>query len=325
MPSFPACPAHLPRLFGSARLRCPARQPPRASQANDDTAAIETALLTDSRPELDWNSLPYVDVLGITPGYKLVGLLDPAQGAALQKRANGVRQSLSENFGLLLPPVGLRDDLSQPATQYSILLSGSVVAQANLQPGMLMAIPSPTVYGELDGTPGIDPAYNMPVIWIRPEHKAQALGLGYQVVDGASVIATHLSKVIREHLPELFRHDDVAALLARLTTLSPKLAAALEKAMTHSQLLKVFRVLLTENISLKDIVPIASTLLENSETTKDPILLAAEVRCTLRRANRHRADRNQTGAQGVQFVGGTGKHAVGRTQPGATTWQGNSG
>lgn len=253
------------------------------AQANDDTAAIETALLTDSRPELDWNSLPYVDVLGITLGYKLVGLLDPAQGAALQKRANGVRQSLSENFGLLLPPVGLRDDLSQPATQYSILLSGSVVAQANLQPGMLMAIPSPTIYGELDGTPGIDPAYNMPVIWIRPEHKAQALGLGYQVVDGASVIATHLSKVIREHLPELFRHDDVAALLTRLTTLSPKLAAALEKAMTHSQLLKVFRVLLTENISLKDIVPIASTLLENSETTKDPILLAAEVRCTLRR------------------------------------------
>jgi flagellar biosynthesis protein FlhA len=139
------------------------------------------------------------------------------------------------------------------------------------------------VYGDIDGIPGVEPAYGMPVIWISPSERANALGLGYQVVDGASVIATHVSKLVREHMSELLRHEDVPALLERLSAMSPKLAAALEKALTHSQLLKVFRLLLAENVSLKDIVPIATTLLESADTTKDPILLAAEVRCALRR------------------------------------------
>ncbi|BDT57925.1 hypothetical protein MasN3_14190 [Massilia varians] len=99
----------------------------------------------------------------------------------------------------------------------------------------------------------------------------------------ASAIATHTSKVVREYLHELFRHEDVPAILERLQALSPKLAGALEKALTHTQLLRVFRVLLAEGVSLKDIVVIATTLLDSSETTKAPILLAAEVRCALRR------------------------------------------
>jgi flagellar biosynthesis protein FlhA len=123
----------------------------------------------------------------------------------------------------------------------------------------------------------------MAITWIAPDQKADALGLGYQVVEVPSAIATHASKVVREYLHELFRHEDVPAIIERLQALSPKLAAALEKALTHTQLLRVFRVLLQEGVSLKDIVVIATTLLDSSETTKDPILLAAEVRCALRR------------------------------------------
>lgn len=162
-------------------------------------------------------------------------------------------------------------------------LSGSVIAQAEVFADRLMAIPSPNVYGPLDGIPGIEPAFGMPITWIAPDQKAHALGLGYQVVDPASAIATHVSKLIREHLAELLRHEDVPALLERLTALAPKLSAALDKALTHTQLLKVLRVLLAEGVSLRDIVPIATTLLDSSESTKDPILLAAEVRCVLRR------------------------------------------
>jgi flagellar biosynthesis protein FlhA len=164
-----------------------------------------------------------------------------------------------------------------------VLLNGSVIAEAEIQPDKLMAIASAQVYGQIDGIPGVEPAYGMPVIWIAPSERANALGLGYQVVDGASVIATHVSKLVREHLSEVIRHEDVPALLERLAALSPKLSAAVEKALTHSQLLKVFRLLLAENVSLKDIVLVATTLLESAETTKDPILLAAEVRCALRR------------------------------------------
>ncbi|WP_229262084.1 flagellar biosynthesis protein FlhA [Duganella guangzhouensis] len=245
--------------------------------------AIEAALKDDRLPDLDWHSLPAVMPLQVAVGYKLVTLIDKAHGEPLTKRVKGVRQSISEAMGLLLPPISVRDDLGLKPTQYSVILSGSVVAQAEVFADRLMAIPSPNVYGQIDGIPGIEPAYGMPVTWVETSEKANALGLGYQVVEAPSAIATHLSKLIREYLPELFRHEDVPALMERLTAVSPKLASALDKALTHTQMLRVFRVLLAENVSLKDIVPIATTLVDSSETTKDPILLAAEVRCALRR------------------------------------------
>ncbi|KQQ36105.1 flagellar biosynthesis protein FlhA [Duganella sp. Leaf126] len=244
--------------------------------------AIEKALREDV-PELDWQSLPATQPLQVALGYKLVSLIDKSQGEPLVKRVRGVRQSVSEAMGLLLPPISVRDDLGMKPSQYSVMLSGSVVAQAEVFADRLMAIPSPNVYGNIDGIPGIEPAYGMPVTWIETSEKANALGLGYQVVETSSAIATHLSKLIREYLPELFRHEDVPHMMERLTALSPKLAATLDKSLTHTQLLRVFRVLLAENVSLKDIVPIATTLVDSAETTKDPILLAAEVRCALRR------------------------------------------
>jgi flagellar biosynthesis protein FlhA len=246
-------------------------------------AAIEAALRDDRAPELDWQQLPVVQPISITVGYKLVHLLDKAQGEVLPKRIKGVRQSLSEQMGLLLPAIGVRDDLTLRPNQYAIAINGTVVAEGEVVPECLMAIPSPNVYGEIDGIPGIEPAFGMAVTWIEPDQKAHALGQGYQVVEVPSAIATHTSKVARDYMAELFRHEDVPALMERLTALSPKLAGALDKALTHTQLLRVFRVLLAENVSLKDIVVIATTLLDSSETTKDPILLAAEVRCALRR------------------------------------------
>jgi flagellar biosynthesis protein FlhA len=246
-------------------------------------AAIEAALRDDRAPELDWQQLPVVQPITITVGYKLVHLIDKAQGEVLGKRIKGVRQSLSEQMGLLLPAIGVRDDLTLRPNQYAIAINGTVVAEGEVVAECLMAIPSPNVYGEIDGIPGIEPAFGMAVTWIEPDQKAHALGQGYQVVEVPSAIATHTSKVARDYMAELFRHEDVPALMERLTALSPKLAGALDKALTHTQLLRVFRVLLAENVSLKDIVVIATTLLDSSETTKDPILLAAEVRCALRR------------------------------------------
>jgi len=251
--------------------------------AAEDTAALEKALMVERAPELDWRSLPFVEPVAVAMGYKLISFIDPAQGAPLQKRISGMRQTVSEAMGVLLPPIVARDDLALKPTQYVIHIGGTAVARAEIYADRLMAIPSPQVYGELDGIPAVEPAYGLPITWIAPEAKGHALGLGYQVVDGPSVIATHLAKAIREYLPELLTHEDVASLIERLSFHAPKLAAALDKALSHSQLLKVFRALLAENVSLKDIVPIATVLLDNAETTKDPLLLAAEVRCVLRR------------------------------------------
>ncbi|HVL46621.1 MAG TPA: flagellar biosynthesis protein FlhA [Acidovorax sp.] len=259
------------------------RRAPRPTPAGD-AQVLSAALATAEPPaDIDWRSLPLVEPLGVALGYRLVHLIDQAQGAPLLKRVKGVRQTQSESLGLLLPAVSVRDDLGLKPTQYVIQLRGVAVARAEVPVDKLMAIASPQLYGEVDGEPGVDPAYGMPVVWIAPGDKAHALGLGYQVVDVPSVIATHLGKVIREHLAELLGHEDVVELMERLAALAPKLAEALSKAMTPVQLLKVLRVLLSEHVSLKDIVPIATTLLETVESTKDPVLMAAEVRCTLRR------------------------------------------
>jgi flagellar biosynthesis protein FlhA len=251
--------------------------------SEESVAAIEAALRDDRAPDLDWQQLPVVQPISVAVGYKLVHLVDKSQGEVLTKRIKGVRQSLSEQMGLLLPAIGVRDDLTLRPNQYSISVNGTVVADGEVVPECLMAIPSPTVYGQIDGIPGIEPAFGMAITWIDPDQKAHALGQGYQVVEVGSAIATHASKVAKDYLSELFRHEDVPAMMDRLTTLSPKLASALDKTLTHTQLLRVFRVLLAENVSLKDIVVIATTLLDSAENTKDPILLAAEVRCALRR------------------------------------------
>ncbi|KVH43241.1 flagellar biosynthesis protein FlhA [Burkholderia diffusa] len=245
--------------------------------------ALESALRESDAHGLDWDSLGYVDSLGVRVGYRLVEMIDPSKGAPLRRRVDGMRRSLSEIMGFLIPAIAVRDDLSLNSNQYAIYVNGVETERAELHPEHLMAIPSHNVYGALDGIPAFDPAYGLPVTWIKPDEKAHALGMGYQVVDCASVVATHLDKVLRDNLGELFTHDDVSALLQRLGQVAPKLLESLEKAMPHNQIRRVMRLLLTEHVSLRNIVPIATTLLENAELTADPILLAAEVRCALRR------------------------------------------
>ncbi|MEX8192268.1 flagellar biosynthesis protein FlhA [Comamonas guangdongensis] len=258
-----------------------AKRPERAQPAAEDQRLLQN--VTAAVQDFGWQSLPITEPLSVRVGYRLVSQLDPAQGAPLATRLKGVRQSLSESMGFVLPPVHVRDDMTLPPNQYTILIHDAVVAQAEVHADRLMAIPSPQVYGQLDGIPGIEPAYQLPVTWIEPKDKAHALGMGYQVADCVGIVATHVTRVVRQHLDELIRHEDVHAMHERLNALSPKLAAALEKSCPAPLQHAVFKQLLREGVSLKDIVLIATALVDSSEATKDPILLTAEVRCALRR------------------------------------------
>jgi flagellar biosynthesis protein FlhA len=250
----------------------------------EQVEALSQAMEKERAQNLAWEDIPLVERLSVSLGYKLVGLVSEASGAPLVQRVRGVRQTLSEGLGFLLPEIQIRDSLRLKAAQYSIHINGERIDGAELQADRLMAIPSPELYGEIDGILGNDPAYRMQVVWILPEDKPRALNLGYQVVDCAGVIATHLNKVIREHLPDIFKHDDVEHLMQRLAAQAPKLAESLKNQLSYSLQHRVYRQLLLEQVPLRDIVTIASTLLESSETTKDPLLLAADVRFALRRS-----------------------------------------
>ncbi|MEC4725901.1 flagellar biosynthesis protein FlhA [Shewanella sp. D64] len=246
---------------------------------------LENSLSEPSAPS--WDALPFTDLIEVRLGYRLVHLVERSKGAELQKRLTGIRRTLSEQAGFLLAEVRVRDNLSLAPNAYQINLMGNPVVVAELEPDKLLAIKSGPVFGEIDGIITKDPAYQMDAIWIDAGLKAKALNLGFSVVDNATVIATHVSKLIRESLPDMLQHDDVISLGDRLAKISPKLSESLSTALTPIQQLKVYRLLLKEQVSLKDIRTIATTLLDCSENSKDPVLLAADVRCALRNSILH--------------------------------------
>ncbi|EGR2694218.1 flagellar biosynthesis protein FlhA [Vibrio parahaemolyticus] len=248
----------------------------------EQVEALSQAMQEEDTP-LTWDDIPHVYTLSLALGYRLVHLVNKDQGAPLSQRIRGVRRNLSEQVGFLLPEVRIRDNLSLKPNQYTISLNGEVIEQGFIEPERLMAIAVGDTYGEIDGILGSDPAYQLPAVWIEHQDKAKALNMGYQVVDDGTVIATHISKIMKTNLAELFTHDDVEAMTQRLTQQAPKLAEALAAALNPAQQLKVYRQLLLDQVPLKDIRTIANTMLESSENTKDPILLAADVRCALKR------------------------------------------
>ncbi|SHO55692.1 flagellar biosynthesis protein FlhA [Vibrio quintilis] len=249
----------------------------------EEVEAISQAMQQETEAALSWDDIPHVHTLALALGYRLVHLVNKDQGAPLTQRIRGVRKNLSEQAGFLLPEVRIRDNLSLKPNQYTIALNGEIVEQGTIEPDRLMAIAVGETYGEIDGILGSDPAYNLPAVWIEHDQKAKALNMGYQVVDDSTVVATHISKVMKTYLSELFNHDDVNEMQQRLAAQAPKLAEALDAALRPAQQLKVFRQLLLDQVPLKDIRTIANTMLESSENTKDPILLAADIRCALKR------------------------------------------
>lgn len=235
------------------------------------------------RDSLEWQDLPYPDALTVEIGYKLVSIADPEKNPELLTRLKGIRKTLSEQMGFLLPEIRVRDNLHLKPEQYQIKLTGAVVATGRVETDRLMAINSGNIYGKLDGILVKEPAYNMDAVWIHASDRPKALNMGYSVVEPASVIATHVGKIIRDHLDELFGFDEIYALHQRLSGIAPKLSESLNTALTPIQQLRTIRYLLKEQITLLDIKTIATSLLDSCEITKDPILLSADIRCALKR------------------------------------------
>jgi flagellar biosynthesis protein FlhA len=279
---------HLPFLSFTAMLAFTAwrtsRQPKAAVNDAEKLAEISKNISEDIEQTVSWESIPLIEPVAISLGYKLVTLVDKTKGSPLTQRIRGVRQVVSETFGVLLPEVRIRENFRLKPTQYIITVNGIKQASGTLPTDKLMALPSSETYGEVDGQLDNDPAYGMPVTWITPDQKPHALNLGYQVVDCASVVATHVNKVLRQHIPDLFNYDDITLLHNRLASMSPKLAEDLNGALNYSQLLRIYRMLLLEGVSLRDIVVIGTTLLESAAITKDAFLLVADVRYALRRS-----------------------------------------
>lgn len=234
--------------------------------------------------ELSWDDVPPVDVIGLEVGYRLIPLVDKAQGGQLMDRIKGVRRKLSQEMGFLIPPVHIRDNLDLEPNNYRITLMGVTAGEAAVEPDRELAINPGEVHGEIDGIKTVDPAFGLPAVWFEPQQRDHVQSLGYTVVDPNTVIATHLSQLLSSHSHELLGHEEVQSLLDKLGKSAKKLVEDLvPNTVSLGTVLKVLQNLLEEGVPIRDMRTIAETLSQYGQKTQDPVVLTEQVRTALRR------------------------------------------
>ncbi|MCG6866362.1 MAG: flagellar biosynthesis protein FlhA [Thiogranum sp.] len=235
--------------------------------------------------DLSWDDVGPVDIIGLEVGYRLIPLVDRAQGGQMMDRIKGVRKKLSQELGFLVQPVHIRDNLELSPNAYRILLMGVPVGEAEIYPDRDLAINPGRVFGTIQGIETRDPAFGLEAIWILPSERDNARTLGYTVVDASTVVATHLSELLQSHAHELIGHEEVQQLLDVLAKAAPKLVEDLvPKTLSIGVVLKVLQNLLEERIPIRDMRTIAEALAETGPRSQDPGALTAAVRVALGRS-----------------------------------------
>ncbi len=234
--------------------------------------------------DLGWDDVLGIDVIGLEVGYRLISLVDESQGGELLGRIKGVRKKISQDLGFLIPSVHIKDNLTLPPNAYRICIKEVPIAQAEVHPGMEMAINSGQVFGELEGIASKDPAFDLDTVWINPPQKEEAQSKGYTVVDCSTVIGTHLSHLLRSYAHEFIGHDEVQKLLDSLSEYSPKLVENLvPDVLSLSAILKVLQNLLQEGVPIRDTRSIIESLAEHGPTHTNSDDLTAAVRTSIGR------------------------------------------
>ncbi|MGZ5182253.1 MAG: flagellar biosynthesis protein FlhA [Ramlibacter sp.] len=232
--------------------------------------------------EASWDDVTPVDLLGLEVGYRLIALVDKAQGGDLLGRIKGVRKKFASEVGFLPPPVHIRDNLELHPSAYRILLRGVVVGEGQAFSGMFMAINPGHIKVPLSGTVTRDPAFGLEATWIEARLREQAQAAGYTVVDASTVLATHLNHVMQSQAPQLLGRTEVQELLDHAKKYAPSLVEdTVPKLVPLPVLQKVLRNLLEETVHIRDLRGVLEILAEQAGPTPDAESLTREVRIGL--------------------------------------------
>ncbi len=230
-------------------------------------------------------SLLNVDPIELEFGYGIIPLADVNQGGDLLDRVVMIRRQIALELGAVVPIIRLRDNIQLNPNQYVIKIKGIQVSEGEILFDHYMAMNPGYVEEEITGIPTFEPSFHLPAIWITESQRERAESLGYTVVDPPSIIATHLTEVIRQHIAELLTRQDVQNLINNIkdnnTTLIDELVP---KLMGVGEIQKVLQNLLEEGISIRDLVTIFETLADHAAVTRDPDILTEYVRQGLKRA-----------------------------------------
>ncbi|CZG55931.1 flagellar biosynthesis protein FlhA [Legionella pneumophila serogroup 1] len=257
----------------------------KVKREQQDKEQNEFSQISDSKlSELSWDDVNPVDVIGLEVGYRLIPMVDNAQGGILLSRIKGVRKKISQELGFLIPSVHVRDNLDLKPNHYRLSLAGVIMGESMIHPDKWLAINPGQVFGNLEGIPTRDPAFGMDAVWINENQKEKAHTLGYTVVDASTVVATHLSMILEQNSQQLLGYEETQQLLDKLAISSPKLVKELvPDGLTLGMVSKVLQGLLSEHIPLTDIRTIVETLAEYASKSKDTEYLISQVRIALSR------------------------------------------
>lgn len=254
------------------------------AQIEAETDTAEESADEIRKPE-NVNSLLQVDPIELEFGYGIIPLADVNQGGDLLDRVVMIRRQIALELGTVVPIIRLRDNIQLNPNQYIIKIKGIQVSEGEILFDHYMAMNPGFVEEEISGIPTFEPSFHLPAIWITESQRERAESVGYTVVDPPSIIATHLTEIIRQYLADLLTRQDIQNLVNNVKETNPSLVEELvPKLLGLGDIQKVLQNLLKEGISVRDLVTIFETLADHAATTRDTDILTEYVRQSLKRA-----------------------------------------
>ena len=251
----------------------------------DTQVEAEEAAAEQIRQPENVTSLLQVDPIELEFGYGIIPLADVNQGGDLLDRVVMIRRQVALELGTVVPIIRLRDNIQLNPNQYVIKIKGIQVSEGEILFDHYMAMNPGYVEEEITGIPTFEPSFHLPAIWITENQRERAESMGYTVVDPPSIIATHLTEIIRQHISELLSRQDVQGLVNNIKESNPVLVEELvPKLLGLGEIQKVLQNLLKEGVSIRDLQTIFETLADYAPTTRDTDILTEYSRQALKRA-----------------------------------------
>ena len=254
-------------------------------QRQTEGAALEQAAAEAKKPrETRVEDYLAVDPMEIEIGVGLIRLADPKRGGDLLERIQRVRQQVATEMGLIMPKVRIRDNMRLEQNQYRIKIADISVAEGKVFPGMLLAVDSGATTGSVGGLATRDPAFDLPATWIEKATRDQAEKFGYTLVEPVSVLATHLTEVVRRNADEILNRDATKHLIEELRKTSPAVVDDLiPERMKLVEVQQILQLLLREQVPIRQLAAILETLGEHAGRTRQPVVLVELARQRLAR------------------------------------------
>ena len=227
-------------------------------------------------------SLLQVDPMELEIGYSLIPIVDISQGGDLLDRVVMIRRQCALELGLIVPTIRIRDNIQLKPNVYIVKLRGVEIARGELMLDHYMAMNPGSVFDEITGIDTVEPAFGLPALWVQESLREQAELAGYTVVDPVSVLATHLTEIIKSHAAEILGRQETQTLIDAVKQTNPAVVEEVVPALLSlGDVQKVFGNLLRERVSIRDMVTIMETLGDYASLTKDTELLTEYVRHAL--------------------------------------------